>query len=220
VPVRSPDRQSEGLPNKVNPSDFGLEEPAPSGSGRHATSADAGGARRPEPPAPSGPDNGAIDQETHRREVERVRAALQEGIEGVKSDLAAQRFSAARTGLSQLQETAVPYRADLIDEVATLRVLEQEITNRQISAKTAEQEEAGLQQRMQERLQEIRDLIGEKHYPEAKMLASKLAGEAGVPEAVAAEARDLRTQADQEMKNIFRSTSVKTRDEVLKKPPQ
>lgn len=177
--------------------------------------------REGRPPSPSQPppDNRKIDQETHQREVARVREALRKGIDGVREDLDAQRFTAARERLAELQETAVPYRADLIDEVASLRALEQEVTSQQISAKTAaltrQQEEAG----WKKRLQEIRGLIQDKHYPEAQTLANKLAGEPGVPDAVATEARDLGAQADQEMKNIFHKTAVRTRDEVVKKPP-
>jgi serine/threonine protein kinase len=215
------EKGSESLSSPLKPADLGLEEPKAlrDGAARHASSTDTGGAQRPEP-VPPAPDSRAIDQETRRREVERVRAELQQGIEGVKAELAAQRFSAARDALGRLQETAVPYRADLIDEVASLRALEQETTSRQITATTAVLAQKQEEERLQERLREIRDLIADKRYPEAKTLASKLAVEAGVPEAVAAEARDLLAQADQEMKNIFRSTSVKTTDKVLKKPPQ
>jgi hypothetical protein len=169
--------------------------------------------------SPSPPDSHKIDQETRQREVARVHETLRKGLDDVREDLEAQRFSAARERLSQLQETATPYRADLIDDVANLRALEQEITSQQISEKTAalarQQEEAGWQRR----LQEIRGLLQEKRYPEAQTLANRLAGDAGVPEAVANEARDLNAQADQEMRSIFKKSTVKTRDEVVKKPP-
>jgi serine/threonine-protein kinase len=179
---------------------------------------------RPEndlPQRPSSPpDNRKVDQETRQREVARVHETLRNGIAGVREDLEAQRFSAARERLNQLQETAVPYRADLMDDVASLRALEQEITSQQISSKTAaltrQQEEAGWQRR----LQEIRGLLQDKRYPEAQTLANRLAGDAGVPEAVANEARDLNAQAEQEMKNIFHKATVKTKDEVVKKPPR
>jgi len=177
---------------------------------------------RPEnglPQRPSPPDDRKIDQETRQREVARIHETLRTGIAGVREDLEAQRFSAARERLNQLQETAVPYRADLMDDVASLRALDQEITSQQISSKTAaltrQQEEAGWQRR----LQEIRGLLQDKRYPEAQTLANRLAGDAGVPEAVANEARDLNAQAEQEMKNIFHKATVKTKDEVVKKPP-
>lgn len=178
---------------------------------------------RPEnglPQRPSSPpDDRKVDQETRQREVARVHETLRNGIDGVREDLEAQRFSAARERLSQLQETAVPYRADLMDDVASLRALEQEITSQQISSKTAaltrQQEEAGWQRR----LQEIRGLLQDKRYPEAQTLANRLAGDAGAPEAVANEARDLNAQAAQEMKSIFKNSTVKSRDEVVKKPP-
>ena len=48
--------------------------------------------------------------------------------------------------------------------------------------------------------EEIRGLLQDRHYPEAQTLANKLAGEAGVPDEIASEARDLSAQADQEMK--------------------
>ena len=179
---------------------------------------------RPEnglPQRPSSPpDNRKIDQETRQREVARVHETLRNGITGVREDLEAQRFSAARERLNQLQETAVPYRADLMDDVASLRALDQEITSQQISSKTAaltrQQEEAGWQRR----LQEIRGLLQDKRYPEAQTLANRLAGDSGVPEAIANEARDLNAQAEQEMKNIFHKATVKTKDEVVKKPPR
>ncbi len=176
--------------------------------------------REDRPQSPPPPDTRKIDQETHQREVARVREELRKGIDGVREDLDAQRFTAARERLARLQETAVPYRADLIDEVASLRALDQEITSQQISAKTAvltrQQEEAG----WKKQLQDIRDLLQDKHYPEAQTLAKKLAGEPGVPDEIASEARDLSAQAGQEMKNIFKNTTVKTKDEVVKKPPR
>ena len=67
---------------------------------------------------------------------------------------------------------------------------------------------------------EIRGLLQDRHYPEAQTLANKLSGEPGVPDEIASEARDLSAQADQEMKNIFHKTTVKTKDEVVKKPPR
>jgi serine/threonine protein kinase len=176
---------------------------------------------RPQREAPPLPvDNHKVDQETRRREVAFVRETLQKGIDSVRDDVEAKRFSAARERLSQLQETAVPYRADLIDEVASLRALEQRVTSVEISAKTTDlankQEEAAWKRR----LQEIRGFLQDKRYPEAKTLANKLAGDEGVPEAVASEARDLAAQADQEMRNLFKGTKMRTKDEVLKKPPR
>ncbi len=172
---------------------------------------------RPQPPPV---DNRKIDQEMRLREVALVRETLHKGIDNVRDDVEAKRFSAARERLSQLQETAVPYRADLIDEEASLRALEHDITTKEISAKTADltrqQEDAAWKRR----LQEIHGLLQDKRYPEAKTLANKLAGEDGVPEATASEARDLAAQADQEMKNIFNKATVKGKDEILKKPPQ
>ncbi|PYQ63748.1 MAG: hypothetical protein DMF53_09430 [Acidobacteria bacterium] len=173
--------------------------------------------RPPSPPQPPPPDSRKIDQETHQREVAQVREALRKGIDSVREDLNAQRFTAARERLRRLQETAVPYRADLIDEVASLQALDQEVTSQQISAKTDDEvRKAGWKRR----LQEIRGLLQDRHYPEAQTLANKLAGEAGVPDEIASEARDLSAQADQEMKNIFHKTTVKTKDEVVKKPPR
>lgn len=161
----------------------------------------------------------AIDQETHRRELAGIRETLRQGITRVREDLDAERFGAARERITGLQETAVPYRAELIEEVAQLRALDQQITSAQISAKTdslIQQQEAA---KWQQRLEEIRSLIQEKNYPEAKTLALKLASETGVGEKVAAEARELGAQADSELKAIFSKTRVKATDEVVKKPP-
>jgi DNA-directed RNA polymerase subunit F len=181
-------------------------------------------ARNPEPrpeerPSPP-PDARRIDQETRQREVARIREMLQKGIGDVREDLDAQRFTAARERLARLQETAVPYRAELIDEVAGLRALEQEVTSQQISAKTAEAVQKQNEEGWRRRLQEIRGLLQDKRYPEAKTLANKLAGDSGVPEEVASQARDLSSQADQELKSIFTKTKVSTKDEVVKKPPR
>jgi hypothetical protein len=179
-------------------------------------------AREPRAPRPAPPpvDNRQVDQKTREREVALVRETLHRGIDSVREDVEAKRFSAARERLSQLQETAVPYRADLIDEEANLRALEHDITTREISAKTADltrqQEEAAWKRR----LQEIRGLLQDKRYPEAQTLANKLAGEDGVPETIASQARDLATQAEQEIKNIFSKTKMKTNDEIMKRPPR
>jgi serine/threonine protein kinase len=224
VPAQMPAQNNAPVPAAVGDPNGGLRpvdlEPVVRAA---ASGIRSSGGTRPENDPPQRPsllpDNRKIDQETRQREVARVHETLRKGIDGVREDLEAQRFSAARERLSQLQETAVPYRADLMDDVASLRALEQEITSQQISSKTAaltrQQEEAGWQRR----LQEIRGLLQEKRYPEAQTLANRLASDAGAPEAVANEARDLNAQADQEMKSIFKKSTVKTRDEVVKKPP-
>jgi hypothetical protein len=175
---------------------------------------------RPQSPSQPPPDTRKIDQETHQREVALMRETLHKGIDSVRDDVEAKRFSAARERLSQLQETAVPYRADLIDEEASLRALEHEITTIEIRDKTADLTRQQDDAAWKRRLQEIRGLLQDKRYPEAKTMANKLAGEDGVPEATASEARDLAVQADQEMKSIFGATKVKSKDEVLKKPPR
>jgi hypothetical protein len=175
-------------------------------------------AQRQAPPPPV--DNRKVGEETRRREVEQVRETLRKGIDGVREELGAQRFSAARERLGQLQETAVPYRADLINEVASLGALDHEITTQEILAKTADLTRKGDEAAWKRRLQEIRSLLQDKRYPEAQTMASKLAAEDRVPDAIASEARDLGAQADQEMKNIFHSTKTKLKDEVVKKPPR
>jgi predicted Ser/Thr protein kinase len=216
-----PVHRERSAPVESRLAELGPEGPVASSDRGHGTPA-ADLARRAEPaqPAPRPPDLREVDQETRRREVARVRETLEHGIDSVRADLEAQRFTAARERLGQLQEAAVPYRADLIDQVASLRALEQEITSKQISLRTADlarqQEDAGWQRR----LKEIHGLLQDKRYPEAQTLASQLANETGVPETVAAEARDLGAQANQELKNLFKKTSVKSKDEVVKKPPR
>jgi hypothetical protein len=172
------------------------------------------------PVSPTSPaDSHFADHEARRLEVLRVRDALGRGIASVRTDLEGQQFTAAREQLSQLQERTVPYRADLIDEVATLRALDQEITSTQISLKTnalaKQQEEA----KWQQRLQQIQSLLDDKGYPEADKMASRLESEPGVPEEVAAKAHALRDAARQALKEIFGTTKIKTREEIVKRPP-
>ncbi|HSS77562.1 MAG TPA: protein kinase, partial [Thermoanaerobaculia bacterium] len=231
VAAASPPAAAPSTPEPASPAPAQLSERAPAvpavdppmgmvGVGKPARDpAPKGGrAQRAAPPPPV--DNREVNKETHRREVALIRETLRKGLDSVRDDVEAKRFSAARELLSQLQETAVPYRADLIDEVANLHALEQKVTSAEISAKTADitnqQDEAAWKRR----LQEIRGLIQDKHYPEAQTLANKLASDGGVPEAIAAEARDLGARAEQEMKSIFKGTKVKTKDEVVKKPPR
>ncbi|HZF07871.1 MAG TPA: serine/threonine-protein kinase [Thermoanaerobaculia bacterium] len=176
--------------------------------------------RQPSEPPRSRPSPAMVDVQTHQLELVRIRETLRQGIEIVRSDIEAQQFTAARSRLSRLQETAVPYRADLIEEVARLHALDEEITTTQISLKTDSLRKESEKEKWQQRLQQIEGLIGEKSYPEARQMATKLAGENGVPETVADRARELAAQADQALKDLFNKTKIKTQDSVVKKPPQ
>ncbi len=160
------------------------------------------------------------EQEIRRREVVGVRETLRRGIEAVEADLDAQRWSAARERLDPLQELAMPFHRDLIDEVASLRALDRKITSSQVSAKATALIRQDEETAWQRRVQEIRSLIREKSYPEAKKLAARLADEPGAPESITSLARELGAQADQELKRIFGKTIIgPNTSEVVKKPP-
>jgi hypothetical protein len=173
-----------------------------------------------QPSPPPSPSLTEIAAQTRQVEIARVRETLRQGIESVRSDLEAQQFTAARSRLSRLQETAVPYRADLIEEVARLHALDEEIITTQISLKTDSLRKESEKEKWQQRLQQIESLVSDKNYPEARQMATKLAGESGVPEQVADRARELAAQADQALKDLFNKTKIKTQDSVVKKPPQ
>src|SRR6185295_19827585 len=74
----------------------------------------------------------------------------------------------------------------------------------------------------EERVQQIRRLMEQNKYPEADNLAQVLSQEPGVPEPVAARARELSTQAKEELKKIWGETQMgPTKNEIRKsrKPP-
>jgi hypothetical protein len=154
--------------------------------------------RRPASDA-AGPGNQRLSAVMHRKEVARIREALQSGMTKVKDEIDSKQYAAARERVAGLQALAASDQSDLVDEIVSLRLLDKEITSRELLDKTERVDQAAWQRR----LAEIQELVGGGKFPEAKQLAVRLAADPSAPPEIVAQAHDLASQADQGLKNVW-----------------
>jgi hypothetical protein len=161
-----------------------------------------------------------VAAETHRRELAKTRDVLRSGIARAEEEIAANQLPAARERVAGLLTLAATDQADLVEEVASLRVIEKRATAAMVAARAAAKEAEVEQTGWQRRLQEIGDLNAKQSYPEAKQLADRLASDPAVPPEVAAQARELGKQAEQGLKSIFSKSKVgNSTNEIQRRPP-
>lgn len=158
-----------------------------------------------------------------REVVEAIRARVRSGLEQAEAQFVAGDLEDARTTLAPLSALAAGNRAGLVEELVSLRLLEERITDEIVARRAAEREEVAKEalQRAawQRRLSEIEELIAAKSYPEAKKLAGWLAGEAGAPPEVVERARTLSKEAEKGLKEVFSDSGWTTTNEIQRKPP-
>lgn len=198
------------------------------------TDQERGGPRppRPEPDPkmgrrrPPGPERDPVPVRPvadEREMVEAIRGKVRSGIEQAEAQLAAADPESARATLAPFHALAAGHRAGLVEELVSLRLLEERITQAIVDRRAAEAEEAGkkalLEAAWQRRLAEIEELLAAKSYPEARKLAARLAAEAGVPPEVAERARALAEQADAGLRDAFSGSGWSTTNEIRRKPP-
>jgi len=167
------------------------------------------------PPMTGGPD----PEEIRRREVDRLREEVRQGIQTAEAGLQAEDFDAAEVKLDGLMVQVQRHPEEFPEEIARIQALRRRLTNARVAAQ-ARQREIELQQAQWERrLQQIKKLMEEGRYPEADNLARDLGGESGVPETVAEQARELSTQAKEELRKIWGDTKTGPTKNKIRRPP-
>jgi len=157
--------------------------------------------------------------EVRRQETEKLREEVREGIKGARADLAAQSFDSAQEKLDLLMGETRKFPTELQPESEEIRSLRKQV-NEALVAKQTKEREGELQQAAWEtRLQQIQSLIAQGSFPEAEKLARDLSQEQSVPESVSARARQLRSQAKDEIKKAFEGTTLGPTKNKLRKPP-
>lgn len=167
------------------------------------------------PPARIGPDL----EEIRRLEIDRLREEARQGIEATEADLQAGGFEAAQDKLDRLTAQVQRYPEEFPTEIATIRGLRKKLTDALVASQAGQREIELQQAQWQRRVQQIEKLLEEGKYPEADNLARELGSEPDVPEEVAARARELSTQAKEELKRIWGSTQTGPTRNKLRKPP-
>ena len=198
APTPSPDP-----PVEVSPTPEPAVEPAPE---REAATP---------PPVSNGPD----PEEVRRLEIGRLREEARQGIEAAEADLQAEGFEAAQDKLDRLTAQVQRYPDEFPAEIATIRGLRRRLTDALVASEARRREIELQQAQWQRRVQQIEKLLEEGKYPEADNLARDLVNEAGVPETVADRARELSTQAKEELKRIWGTTQTGPTRNKLRKPP-
>jgi tRNA A-37 threonylcarbamoyl transferase component Bud32 len=177
------------------------EERRPEGEGKPGPS-DAGDLGRSRAAA------ARAEAEIHRRTVEGMRSRLRAGIEEVRAHLTAHELDQAAGTARALLSSAAKYRGELVEEIATLNLLQDQVTEAIVASRTQEKRAAVERKAWEERVQEIQTLLDERSYPEAKKLAERLLASQEVPGDLAAQARQLSELAEQELKKIWADTKV------------
>ena len=157
------------------------------------------------------------DVEIRRRLVAETRRRIEAGIRQAEADVAAGDHRAAQERVTALLDQAAPYRGELVDEVVALRLLDQRVTDAIVAERTRASEANLRRQAIEARLDEIRRLIEERSYPEAKKLAQSLLGEDGLPAEVAQQARELIERADAELKKVWAGATISEPEHEIEK---
>lgn len=163
---------------------------------------------QPPPPPPPPPPPRLSEADIRKRTVEKVRRDIKAGISETRTLLERNDFDAAQRTVKELLGRANRYRGDLVDEVVELTLLDERVTDALVSSQIRVKEEAARRAAWERRIQEIRQLVDGKKYPEAKNIALRLLKENEVPADIAQEAQSLVELADQGLKEIFANTQV------------
>ncbi len=187
-------------------------------------------APHPEPPPPPvrrdrEPPRPDPTQAIREQALVRLRAELAAGTAQAERWCDEGRLEEARQKVQELLNRSYQHRTDLVDEMATLSLLSNRITEQEIERRTAAQHAQSVaqaaaqaeRQAWERRLTEIDALLSAASYPEAKQLAQRLAAEAGAPADVAARARELVATAEEGMKQLWQGAGSKT-DATLLNP--
>lgn len=164
------------------------------------------------------PDPVPDPAEILRQEIERLREELRQGIHSAEAKLQAQSFDGVQEQLDQLSGRAQLHPMELQEEIEEIRGLRKRLADA-LSAMQAQEREKELKQAdWGRRLHQIQNLMEQNKYPEADNLALDLIQEPGVPETVAARARELSKQAKEELKKIWSETQLGSTTNKLRKP--
>lgn len=172
-------------------------------------------------PAPSTTPGESDSDEIRRKELDRVKEEVRQSIQHVSLDLEGQSFDTAQKDLDELMGRAQRYPDEMQEEIHQIKELREHLIEARVAARTREQEIAFERAAWERRLQQIQSLMQKERYPEAISQADDLSNEQGVPVTVAARARELSTQATQELKKVWSDTQMgPTKNEIRKKPPK
>ena len=160
---------------------------------------------KPKPPPP----RRNVEAEIHKKSVAKVRQQIQAGLAQIEASIAQEEFSSAQSKLQELTGLSSRYRSELVDEIVALRLLGDKITDAIVAQRARESDRVAQRAAWERRIEEIRQLIASKKFPEAKQLARNLQAEDGVPEDITQQAGGLIVTADEEFKKIFANTEWK-----------
>jgi hypothetical protein len=161
------------------------------------------------------------DPADRRWEMEQTREEVRQGIQSAGLDLEAESFDTAQKGLDALMDQAQRYPEEMQEEIRRVKELRKRLIESRVAANTREHGRELERAAWERRLQQIQSLMQKGRYPEAISQANDLSNEAGAPDTVAARARELSAQANQELKAVWGETQMgPTKNEIRKKPPK
>jgi serine/threonine protein kinase len=161
-------------------------------------------------------------------ELERIRSKIYRELTEAADDLNARRFEATRQLLDRISGKVALYPNDLQPEGQQAQSLRNELQEAIVAEKTAEREkqlqakEVQMQAAAWEgRLQEIRNYLEQKKFPEAQSAADELMKASGVPMTVASQASQLGREALEGLKRSWQDTSLGPTENTIQrtKPP-
>lgn len=175
----------------------------------------------PETPRPSidiadapTPLDDAFDEEKRRREIDRLREAIDKGLVLAEQNMNDTAFDEAQQELDRLFELTEKHAQDLWQERTAIRALEKRLVAA-IREDDATKAEAA---QWEQDLTKIEGHLKTARFPEAKNGAEAILQNPRAPDWAVTRARDLQERAQAELKKLFGDTRIGPTNNTIRKP--
>ncbi len=159
-----------------------------------------------------------VDAQIRAATIMTLRKKIADAMQTARADIAGGNFDPARKTIRELVLEASPYKSQLVNELADMQVLQNQIDDAEVAAKVAAESRQMAADAWKRRLSDIQALIDSGKLPEAKTLAQQVINAPEAPPDVIASARGLDQRADEALQNIFKNTTFKPATSAIKKP--
>ena len=154
------------------------------------------------------------EDDARAREIERLRAAIEEAFQRAESFLAAEKFEAVQQELDFVAEAVQRYPTDLWQQGDAARRLTKRLNDARVAAQTRAMQEAMLEAK----LTQIQQRIDANRFPEAEALAEEVINDPHAPERIAARARELLQKAKERFSEMFKDAPMGETKNKIRKP--
>src|ERR1051325_10776664 len=153
-----------------------------------------------------------------RVDIAALRADVAHGIALAQGAIEQSRFDAAQEEIERLDDKTRAFADDLRDERNALHDLRKRLVDAQVAEQTRNAKKALEEAAWQRQLTDIREQLDAGQYVEARNKAKSLAGQPGIPDAVAGRARELLGEAQSGLARVFSETRTGPTTNKIRKP--